>query len=286
MLGFLARYLYFFGGVWYTEKEFGGAKMNHLIVFADYGLDDAAATVTLLEQQERFAQIDLVPIGGNVPVEVAYKNCMTLLSCFPAVLKKIRVVDTRHVAQPAEYLASIHGKDGMGDLLPAAEAPVFTVGYEAWLAKLQGKEQVLSLGPLTLVRPVMERHVHPLVIMGGCVHTHPNFHGFEFNHALDQEAFSVCAPLAVGVVTLDTCRVSALDVRTMTLPEEGLHTAILRRDVELSYARGEDGCYVWDDVAASFLLYPQRFSTHWETDPHGNRYPNAVFRGEGLYFQA
>ena len=102
----------------------------HLIVFADYGLDDAAATVSLFRREERFDRIDLVPIGGNVPTTVSFGNCMTLLSEFPEILQKIRVVDTRHLSQPEEYLASIHGGDGMGDLLAPATVEAEEILFE------------------------------------------------------------------------------------------------------------------------------------------------------------
>ena len=84
--------------------------MNKLIIFADYGLDDAAATASILQRQERFDAIDIVAIGGNVPPEVSLRNCYTLISCFPEALEKITVVDTTDMPQPSEYLAEIHGK--------------------------------------------------------------------------------------------------------------------------------------------------------------------------------
>lgn len=254
--------------------------MNHLILFCDYGLDDAAATVTVFAHHKRFDRIDLVPIGGNVPVDISHRNCHTLLAQFPHILHKIRLVDTRGVPQSEEYLAHIHGGDGMGDLLSPATAAVATVDYKTWLDGLSGEERVLSLGPMTLVRPLMERHIHPLVVMGGCVNTPPNFHGYEFNHALDKDAFAFCAPKSEGVITLDTCRVAPLNVRNWALDGDDLYTRILRRDVELSYTRGEDGCYVWDDVAAQFVLFPHRFGVKEETDPHGNTYRHVFYVGE------
>jgi inosine-uridine nucleoside N-ribohydrolase len=253
--------------------------MNHLILFCDYGLDDAAATVTVLRHQERFDGIDIVPIGGNVPVGVSHRNCLTLLSQFPHLLTKIRVVDTRGVPQSEEYLADIHGGDGMGDLFAPGTADVTMVDYQSWLEGLSGEERVLSLGPMTLVRPLMEGHNHPLVVMGGCIHTPPNFGEYEFNHALDKEAFAFCAPKAEGVITLDTCRVAPLNVRNWDL-DDTLYGKILQRDVQLSYTRGEDGCYAWDDVAAQFVLFPHRFTVKEETDPHGNTYRHATYVGE------
>lgn len=261
--------------------------METLIIFGDYGLDDAAATVSIFHRQDRFSRILIVPIGGNVPVEVSHRNCLTLLSLFPQVWSKVTVVDARQVPQGGEYLADIHGGDGMGDILTAAQTPaqVETVAFDGWLGSLDGTETVLSLGPMTLVKPLMERHTHPLIIMGGCVESEPNFGAYEFNHALDPDAFAFCARFPHRAVTLDTCRVPVLDMRRYEITGDHVHAQILRADQRLSVTRGEDGCYVWDDVAACCLLHPERFEFREQTDPHGNRLYNAVYVSDKLYFE-
>jgi len=261
--------------------------MSHLIIFADYGLDDAAATVSILTRAERFDYIDIVPIGGNVPVAVAYRNAFTLLAKFPEALNKIRVVDTRHISQPSEYLADIHGADGMGDLFDPAvpDGPVVILTFEDWVSQLSGQEVILSLGPMTLVRPLMERQEHPLVIMGGCIDTPPNFHGFEFNHCLDKEAFSFCAPQAQAVITLDTCRVSTLDLSGVEVTGRGLHAQIMRAAQTMSTAWDDAGCHMWDDVAACYVLFPDRFQTTLQTDPHGNTYAHAMYCSQTVYYE-
>ncbi len=262
--------------------------MEKLIIFGDYGLDDAAATTTIFRHLDRFAHLDILPIGGNVPVEVSHRNCLTLLSHFPEVWDKVTVVDVRQEPQQGEYLAEIHGGDGMGDILPPAEtAPaVEIIGFQPWLEMLTGKEQLLSLGPLTLVRRVMERHAHPLVIMAGCVDTEPNFGEYEFNHALDPEAFAFCTRFPHVLISLDTCRVPVLDMRRYEITGEDLHARILRADQRLSISRKEEGCFVWDDVAACYLLFPDRYALREQIDPHGNRVFNATYLSEKLYFEA
>lgn len=261
--------------------------METLIIFADYGLDDAAATASVFRHLDRFSEIFILPIGGNVPVNVAYRNCFTLLSHFPESWEKVTVVDTRSMAQPGRYLAEIHGNDGMGDILmPAEPSPrVKLADFDAWAQSLKGTETVLSLGPMTLVKPLMERHAHPLVIMGGCVETPPNYGAYEFNHALDPEAFSFCARFPHAAITLDTCRVDGLDMRRYEISGSDIHSRILRADQRLSVTRGEEGCFVWDDVAACYVLFPERFALREQTDPHGNRLFNAVYIHRGLYYE-
>lgn len=262
--------------------------MKDLVIFADYGLDDAAATVSIFNAHERFSHITLIPIGGNVPVELSYRNCLSVLSVYPALLEKITVVNTCHIAQPNEYLADIHGKDGMGDFFThPSEAPnVQEITFEQWLEAYTGEEIILSLGPMTLVKTaVMKKAPAQMVIMGGCVHEEPNFNGYEFNHCLDVEAFNYCVRFPHTAITLDTCRTKTLDMRRYEIFGEDIHSRIIRADQVLSISRKEDGCYVWDDVAANFILFPDRFETTEETDIAGNRICNARYISDKLYYE-
>lgn len=261
--------------------------MKKLIIFADYGLDDAAATASILRRHERFDAIDIVAIGGNVPSAVSLRNCRTLISHFPEAWEKLTVVDTTAQTQPSEYLAEIHGKDGMGDLFDhTSAAAVRTVTFEAWLPTADGTEALLCLGPMTLVKPLMERHsTYRPVIMGGRVRTAPNYHGYEFNHGLDKEAFAFCTGFDHAVITLDTVRTPALDMRLREVTGSDIHAQIVRADQKLSITRGEEGCFLWDDVAAMYLLYPDRFKLVRETDQDGNRLFNAVYISDKLYYE-
>ena len=260
--------------------------MKKLIVFADYGLDDAAATATLLQRHEHFEAIDIVAIGGNVPSDVSLRNCSTLLSYFPAVWEKITVVDTTAEPQPSEYLAHIHGNDGMGDLFDhTRKCAVRTVSFADWLPTTDGTELLLSLGPMTMVKPLMERHsTYFPVIMGGRVRTAPNYHGYEFNHGLDKAAFAACTRVPHAAITLDTVRTPALDMRPREIAGDDIHAQIVRADQKLSITRGEEGCFLWDDVAAAYLLWPDRFRLDAETDQDGNRIFQAVYVSDKLYY--
>jgi len=262
--------------------------MNDIVIFADYGLDDAAATISIFNHSEKFENITIIPIGGNVPVEVSLRNCYSLLSYFPELWHKIKVVCTSHLEQPNEYLAEIHGLDGMGDLFTHTneEPQVSKQKFEEWLQDFKGNETVLSLGPMTLVRTLLEKHkVGKFVFMGGLVNEKPNFNGYEFNQALDVEAFNFCVNFPHVAITLDTCRTERLDMRKFTIAGDDIHSQILRADKRLSISRGEKGCYVWDDVAACYVLYPDRYEIKQETDPFGNTIYNAYYVSDKLYFE-
>ena len=263
--------------------------MKTIVIFADYGLDDAAATISIFNSHESFDSIVIIPIGGNVPVDMSYRNCCTLLSYYPGLLGKITLVNTCSIKQPNEYLADIHGADGMGDVFshPDKRPDVREISFDEWLADFTGEEIVLSLWPMTLVKEaVMKKAPQSLVIMGGCIHEEPNFNGYEFNHCLDVEAFNYCVKFPHVAITLDTCRVKVLDMRQYEIVGDDIHSVIVRADQRLSITRHEEGCYVWDDVAANYILYPERFEVAAERDKENNLLYNARYISDKLYYEA
>ena len=259
-----------------------------LVIFADYGLDDAAATISIIKNHAQFDEIDIVAIGGNVPADISLRNCITLLNSMPDANSKITVVDTTQVDQRSEYLKEIHGNDGMGDFFKqnGDTSSLKLTSYEPWLAELCGDVMILSLGPATLVKPVLAKlPAKALVLMGGCVDTPPNFGEYEFNEALDPEAFAFCLTFPHVAITLDTCRVPKLDMRRLHIDAPDVHSAIIRADQALSITRGEEGCFVWDDVAVCCLMHPERFISVQKTDPHGNVITMAEYISELEYFE-
>lgn len=260
--------------------------MEKLIIFADYGLDDAAATASIFRSKEKFESVTVVPIGGNVPTEVSHRNCITLLNALS--VKNVTVVDTRKESQPFEYLSDIHGKDGMGDILKATnQTENFNIiDFCDWIETLSGDETLLSLGPMTLVEKVLKKYkTNKLILMGGCIKEKPNYKGYEFNHGLDPKAFSECVKYPHVAITLDTCSVDALNMHDYEIFGNDLYTIILNRSKELSAKRNEEGCYVYDDIAACYLIYPDRFTLENCKDPFGNTVTNAVYNSELAQFE-
>jgi inosine-uridine nucleoside N-ribohydrolase len=260
------------------------------VILADLGLDDAAAVAHLLRERKRSAGIVLIPIGGNVPVEMAFANARTLLcAAGDAMSAGVTVVDTRAIPQRGEYLPDFHGKDGMGDILPAADVwprDVRVVAFADWLEGFRESGVLLSLGPTTLARTILEKRPElSLVLMGGCIRETPNFHGYEFNHALDREAFAFCVQYPHVAITMDTCRVPRLNLLRDTIPGDGLYERLLRADQAVSEMRGDGECRVWDDVAALYLLEPNRFRVSEERDRDGNRVLQAVYCSERAQYE-
>ena len=175
-------------------------------VLCDYGLDDAVATVHLLNNLKPADRLDVVPVGGNSEVSVAFRNAQTLLSNYDGDLSNVRIVDTRRIVQPWAKLPSIHGEDGMGDLFAHVSSGLPVVGFSEWIEE-KAPLYVVSLGPCTVTSEILKkRTVTDLLIMGGCVAEEPNFNGYEFNHYLDIPAFNECVKYPHAVATLDSCR--------------------------------------------------------------------------------
>lgn len=243
-----------------------------LILCCDYGLDDALATLDVLSHAaaEGF-EPTLVPVGGNVPAEVALRNAKRLLANCDFSFPPVTVVDTTAEKQPFRFLKNIHGDDGMGNLFGPAEADVPTVSFADWIGEFAGEYALLSLGPMTLVPRILSRgECKKFVFMGGNVAETPNYEGYEFNHALDRAAFSEAVKFPHVAVTMDTCRHPLFNIQEQEIPPVGLMRRVAARTREMTFVSGEKGCYVWDDIAAKVLRHPAWFTASLRRDPDGN----------------
>lgn len=237
-------------------------KYNRVIIFSDYGVDDAAALLHILCNADMFEAIDVVPIGGNVDVDTAFRNAHTVLAAAGRDLKKVRIVDTRAIKQPFADIPEIHGSDGIGDFLQpkACAAPV--VMFDDFKRELNNtavpeRDCVLSLGPCTV--PVLLGYTpFCTVLMGGTTADEPNYGDYEFNEALDPDAFGKYAYTATAVATLDTCHDKRFAFETMKTGDE-LTDKFISRCVELCKARNVEKISVYDYVAALAVTCPERF---------------------------
>lgn len=256
-----------------------------LVLFCDYGLDDAVATIDALSHAsgDGYTGAALVAVGGNVPADVALKNAKKLVAHLKPDLPVV-IVDTTAEEQPSEYLSAIHGGDGMGDLLPAslAEGPAPVVPFAAWAEALGGTFDLLSLGPMTLVPRVLGKRPRKFIFMGGNIAEEPNFHGYEFNHAKNRAAFSECVKYPHVAVTMDTCRHPLFNIQPQ-FEGEGEIARFVARTRELTFSSGERGCYVWDDIAVKYLRHPAWFSTYRAADRDGNILNVAKYIGKKRY---
>lgn len=244
-----------------------------IALLCDYGLDDAIATLFLLNYAERFLQIDILPVGGNFSREKAQINAKRLLSHCEKLPCGIRIVDTSAIPQPCDDLPFIHGQDGMGDVIGAAyeeKAPV--IGYDDWLKEVDDDYLLLSLGPCTVTEDILKKKgALPLVMMCGNIAEPPNQGDYEFNHAINRSAFTFCTGYPHAAATLDSCHHPKGDLNALNLEGEDLLHRLLRAYHHLSVGRKEPACYVYDLTAVLYVLFPERFDCSEQRDRDGNR---------------
>ncbi len=240
-------------------------------LLCDYGLDDAVATVALIGARSKGDLIDVIPVGGNSETSVSFRNAQTLLSACGKDLPGVRIIDTRHIAQPWAKLPSIHGEDGMGDLLRPAVSDLPVVGFDEWLEEDNAPMTLVSLGPCTITLKILEKKgAQRLLIMGGCVDAEPNFHGYEFNHYLDIPAFEQCLRYDHEAATLDTCRVPRFNFAGRRESGDSLLGRLINKAVELAERRHPDNSYIYDYIAVQRLIAPDTFTVESVYDKDGN----------------
>ena len=54
----------------------------------------------------------------------------------------------------------------------------------------------------------------------------------------------------------------------------------MRRYRDFCASNGEEGCFVWDDIAVLYLLYPERFTALKKTDAYGNKINCLFYKSE------
>lgn len=253
--------------------------MNRLVILSDYGLDDAVALAHLLEHKSKWSGIDVVAIAGNTSAENSLHNAKKLLSNYTGDLSGVRLVDTTAKEQTYAHLPSIHGKDGMGDLLKMKELTVPVAAYADWLDTVADDISLVSLGPAPLALEVLGRAGGcPLLIMGGMVKAVPNYEGYEFNQALDVKAFAELLKHPHVVATLDTCRAGKFNLAFAEIKGRSLKSRLIRRAVKLAVTRHPDNCFIYDYIAVQYLTAPEIFDVIDIFDPWGNYLHELVVR--------
>lgn len=248
--------------------------MKKLIILSDYGLDDAVAGAYLLGTKNAFEKIFIVAVAGNVSAEVSLNNARKLLDASGADESRVTLVRTDEKEQKFAVLPEVHGGDGMGDLI--TESGNFPyIEFPEFLSALSGSGKdyvVLSLGPLTVTETLMKKLPEAeLVIMAGVVGEKPNFHGMEFNQALDPQAYKNCLLYPHVIATLDTCRDAAFNLAGHRFAETSLIKKLINRAVALAEARHGDNAFIYDFIASLYLTHENIFSVVPASDEWGNR---------------
>lgn len=246
-------------------------KYKKIILICDYGLDDAAATSYILEHYDYFDSIDIIPIAGNMPIDVSFKNAMRILNSLDFLPTNVRLIDSSSIPQFEENLTDIHGNDGIGDFLPKKiHSLINAIDFDVWLKTVSEDYLIISLGPCTVPERILQHIDLPLLIMGGNISETPNYNGYEFNQGMDIQAFESCVKHQHIIATLDSCHNPYCDFYKIDINNNKLSSCFIRRSVELSRARNEKSAYIYDLITVMYLFKPEKFVIRQCLDKDGN----------------
>lgn len=134
------------------------ANKGKIILYCDYGMDDAIATAHILSRASDYAKVYIVPISGNQPLKLTFENAFKILGEFEGGISNVVVVDTRSLAQPYTALPYIHGNDGVGDFLRAQDVP-----YQSDITSDNAENETVlwsrAVAPLACDSVVVKRYV-------------------------------------------------------------------------------------------------------------------------------
>src|SRR5688500_8099753 len=170
-----------------------------VILDVDTGVDDALA-LALAVRWSRVELIAVATVAGNVDVEQATRNTLTVLDWFGATDVPVHRGASRPLARPLITATHFHGEDGLGDAnLPPSQRAIGTDRGPAAMIRLArarpGELTLVCVGPLTNlaialnVEPSLPDLVAGVVIMGGAFWVPGNITpAAEFNICVDPDA--------------------------------------------------------------------------------------------------
>ncbi|MBI3328339.1 MAG: nucleoside hydrolase [Nitrospinae bacterium] len=200
---------------------------RHVIIDTDPGIDDALALVLALQSPELCVEA-ITTVSGNVHVDLATRNALTVLDLFPPERRPpVAKGADRPLTGPLHTAAMVHGEDGLGELWryrtadgkpryqPESAAPVAVDAVTYLLdviRRFPGELTLITLGPLTNVAHALRhdaagmRQLAGVVMMGGAVTVPGNVTpAAEFNIYVDPEAAQVVftSGLPLSLIGLD-----------------------------------------------------------------------------------
>jgi inosine-uridine nucleoside N-ribohydrolase len=197
---------------------------RHVIIDTDPGVDDALALILALQSPELCVDA-ITTVSGNVHVEMATQNTLTVLGLFPPERRPpvARGAD-RPLVRSLDTAAPVHGDDGLGGVsrmhtaagqpcYPAVSPTHASRDAVACLLDLirrsPGEFTLVALGPLTNLALTLHRDAHTfrqlaeVVIMGGAVTVPGNVSPVaEFNIYVDPEAAQVVFASGVPITLI------------------------------------------------------------------------------------
>jgi pyrimidine-specific ribonucleoside hydrolase len=209
---------------------------RRVVIDTDPGVDDALALILALQSPELRVEA-ITTVSGNVHVDLATRNALTVLGLFPPERRpRVAKGAARPLARALYTAAHVHGDDGLGGASalrrpdgqprypPANDALAPGSAVDCLLdliRRFPGELTLIALGPLTNVAQALQREparmrgLADVVIMGGAVAVPGNVTPVaEFNIYVDPEAaqlvFAAGLPLTlIGLDVTERVRLTA-----------------------------------------------------------------------------
>jgi pyrimidine-specific ribonucleoside hydrolase len=197
---------------------------RHVIIDTDPGVDDALALILALQSPELCVDA-ITTVSGNVHVDLATQNALTVLALFPPERRPpvARGAD-RPLVRSLSTAAHVHGDDGLGGvsrLRTAAGQPRYPAANVTLpspdavpcmldlIRRSPGDLTLIALGPLTNLAQAFRRDAQAfrqlaeIVIMGGAVTVPGNVTPVaEFNIYIDPEAAQVVFASGIPIMLI------------------------------------------------------------------------------------
>ena len=253
-------------------------KKRPLLICTDPGIDDFIALSMVLARPE-FDVLGMIALSGNVGLSVTVNNA--LLACELNGHADIPVLagSARPLQRPARTASNIHGKSGLGASLElyAKGKPLSGNGADFLIEmaeKLDGRLEILSLGPLTDVAlalekaPEIAKKIACVTIMGGGVHAGNATKFAEFNIVADPEAASVVfssgvKTVMIGLDATNLCLQPRSDIELLRAETAlGKIVPSMLTDYSDVYKKVHniDGMIIHDAICAVYLWKPALFT--------------------------
>lgn len=247
---------------------------RRVLIDTDCGVDDAAAILLALASPE-IELVGLTTVTGNAPLAATTRNSLRLLELagrpeIPVAAGAERAL----VSLPGESGPSVHGDDGLGDVLGDEELTIGPVDQHAvdfMAAAAASPLTIVAIAPLTnlalllAVHPEVVPQIERIVIMGGARLEGNVTPAAEFNIWCDPEAaarvFESGIPLSL--VTLDVTETALLEKAELDQMAAGgkigrALAAMIRRYGELHISEyGVDDAPLHDVLAVLSLIAPE-----------------------------
>jgi inosine-uridine nucleoside N-ribohydrolase len=246
-----------------------------IILDVDTGVDDALALALAV----RWSRVELVAVStvaGNVDIDLATSNTLTVLDWFGATEVPVHRGASRPLARPLNTAVHVHGEDGLGEagLPPSRRALGPDRGPAAMIRLARARPGELTLvcvGPLTNlaialnVEPSLPELVAGVVFMGGAYRVAGNTTpAAEFNIYDDPEAATQVFEAAsrfrhLTAIGLDVSHQTSLNradweaSRRATEHTAGLLARIAHRTFE---HRRQPAFYLHDPLALAVAVDP------------------------------